>query len=73
MSTMEEVGVRLHFEDNLIQLDEEAIEDTTEYKATWRKMKNKLQKATESRRIEIYKTKHQQKCTDSKKKSVIHG
>ena len=51
MSTIEEARVRLRFEDKSIQLDEEVVEETTEYKATWRKMRKKLQKATESRRI----------------------
>ena len=60
MSTMDEVGVRLRFEDNSIRLEEEVIDKATEYKVTWRKVKNSLQKATESKRIEIYKTKEQQ-------------
>ena len=58
--TMEEVGVRLRFADNSIRLDLEVIDEATEYKAVWRKVKNSLLKATESRRIEIYKTKEQQ-------------
>ena len=37
VSTMDEVGVRLSFVDNSIQLDEEVIDEATEYKATWRK------------------------------------
>ena len=44
MSTMDKVGVRLRFEDNSIRLDEEVIDKATEYKATWRKVKNSLQK-----------------------------
>ena len=56
IKTMEEVGVRLRFEDESIRLDEEVIEAEREYKATWRKVK----KATEAKRIEIYKTKVQQ-------------
>ena len=71
--TMEEVGVRLRFGDNLIRLDEEVIDEATEYKAVWRKVKNSLQKAI---RIEIYKMKEQQsraKFIESKKKNVIHG
>ena len=54
---MEEVGVRLHFKDDSIRLDEEVIKAETEYKATWRKVKISLQKATEAKRIETYKTK----------------
>ena len=57
---MEEVRVRLRFEDDSIRLDEEVIEAEREYKATWRKVKISLQKATEAKRIEIYKTKVQQ-------------
>ena len=60
ISTMEDVGVRLRFADNSIRLDEEVIDEATEYKAVRRKVKNSLQKATESRRIEIYKMKGQQ-------------
>ena len=60
ISTMEEVRVRLRFADNSIRLDEEMIDKATEYKAVWRKVTNSFQKATESRRIEIYKTKEQQ-------------
>ena len=41
--TMEEVGVRLRFADNSIRLDEEVIDEATEYKAVWRKVKNSLQ------------------------------
>ena len=37
VSTMDEVGVRLSFVDNSIRLDEEVIDEATEYKATWRK------------------------------------
>ena len=57
IKTMEEVGVRLRFEDDSIRLDEEVIKAETEYKATWRKVKINLQKAMEVKRIEIYKTK----------------
>ena len=60
IKTMEEVGERLRFEDDSIRLDEEVIEAEREYKATWRKVKISLQKATEAKRIEIYKTKVQQ-------------
>ena len=60
IKTMEEVGVRLRFEDDSIRLDEEVIKAEREYKATWRKVKISLQKAMEALRIEIYKTKVQQ-------------
>ena len=40
--TMEEVGVRLRFADNSIRLDEEVIDEATEYKAVWRKSKEQF-------------------------------
>ena len=60
ISAMNEVGVRLRFEGNLIRLDNEIIDEEIDYKVTWRKVKNRLQKATEFKRIETYKTKEQQ-------------
>ena len=60
IKSMEEVGVRLRFEDDSIRLDEEVIKAEIEYKAIWRKVKISLQKATEAKQIEIYKTKVQQ-------------
>ena len=60
IKTMEEVGVRLRFEDDSIRLDEEVIKAEREYKATWRKVKISLQKAMEALLIEIYETKVQQ-------------
>ena len=73
ISTMEEVGVRLHFADNSIRLDEEVIDEATEYKAVWRKVKNSLQKATESRRIKIYKTKEQQSQVYREQEEECHS
>ena len=73
ISTMEEVGVRLRFADNSIRLDEEVIDEATEYKAVWRKVKNSLQKATESRRIEIYKTKEQQSQVYQEQEEECHS
>ena len=70
---MEEVGVRLRFADNSIRLDEEVIDEPTEYKAVWRKVKNSLQKATESRRIEIYKTKEQQSQVYREQEEECHS
>ena len=60
ISTMDEVGVRLRFEGNLIRLGDETIDEEIDYKVTWRKVKSRLQKATESKRIETYETKEQQ-------------
>ena len=73
ISTMEEVGLRLRFADNSIRLDEEVIDEATEYKAVWRKVKNSLQKATESRRIEIYKTKEQQSQVYREQEEECHS
>ena len=73
ISTMEEVGVRLRFADNSIRLDEEVIDEATEYKAVWRNVKNSLQKATESRRIEIYKTKEQQSQVYREQEEECHS
>ena len=70
---MEEVGVRLRFADNSIRLDEEVIDEATGYKAVWRKVKNSLQKATESRRIEIYKTKEQQSQVYREQEEECHS
>ena len=60
MLTMHEVGVQLRFEGDSIHIDDEIIEGEREYKATWRKIKMSLQKATEAKRIETYETKVQQ-------------
>ena len=73
ISTMEEVEVRLRFADNSIRLDEEVIDKATEYKAVWRKVKNSLQKATEFRRIEIYKTKEQQSQVYREQEEECHS
>ena len=71
--TMEDVGVRLHFADNSIRLDKEVIDEATEYKAVRRKVKNSLQKATESRRIEIYKMKGQQSQVYREQEEECHS
>lgn len=42
--------MRLHFEGDLIRLGDEIIDKEIDYKVTWRKVKNRLQKATESKR-----------------------
>ena len=60
ITTMEEVGVRLRFKGRSIRMDDEVIDEESEWKSTWRKVKNSLQKATESKRIENYNTKEQQ-------------
>lgn len=57
-TTMEEVGIRLEFEDNTIQLDGERIDQ--EWKSTWRRVKSALQKSAKQKRIETYKSKEQQ-------------
>ncbi len=52
--TMAVVGVRMRFEENSIILDDELIE--REWKLTWRKVKSRLQKGLEDKRIDVYKT-----------------
>ena len=49
-TTMEELGIRVKFEDNAIQLDCEWIEQ--EWKPTWKRVKTALQKGTKQMRIE---------------------
>ena len=60
IKTMEEVGVRLRFKGRSIRLDNEVIDEEREWKPAWHKIKTSLQKATEAKRIEIYRTKEQQ-------------
>ena len=57
IKTMEEVGVRFQMKGRSIRLDDEVIDEEREWKPTWRKVKTSLQKATEAKRIEMYKTK----------------
>ena len=57
---MEEVGVRLRFEEKSIRLSDEVVDEEREWKPTWRKVKTCFQKATELNRIENYETKEQQ-------------
>ena len=52
VKTMEETGVRLSFEEKLIRLADEVIDEEREWKPTWWKVKTCLQKAMESRRID---------------------
>ena len=59
LKMMEEVEVRLHFEEKSIRLGNEVINAEKEWKPTWQKVKTCLQKAVESRRIENYKKKEQ--------------
>jgi len=71
--TMEEVGVSMRFERDSIHIDEERIDDETEYKPTWRKIKNKLQKKTEEKRTEEYRTKEQQSQTYREQEEECHA
>ena len=56
--TMEEVGVRMRFEGNSVQLDDELIEN--DWRPTWKKVKSKLQEGVERKRVEAYEIKEQQ-------------
>ena len=60
IKTMEEVGVRLRFKERSIRLDDEVIDEEREWKPAWHKVKTSLEKATEAKRIEIYRMKEQQ-------------
>ena len=55
---MEEVGRRLKFEDNTIQIHSEPIKQ--EWKPTWKRVKTALQKGTKQMRIKTYQSKDQQ-------------
>ena len=72
IKTMEEVGVRLRFKRRLIRLDDEVIDEEREWKLAWRKVKTSLQKATEAKRIEIYRTKEQQSHFYQEQKEECH-
>ena len=50
--------VKLRFEDNAIQLQDEVIE--AEWKPTWKKVKTALKKSIHLKRIELYQSKEQQ-------------
>ena len=63
IKTMEEVGVRLQdsfIKGRSIRRDDEVIDEEREWKLAWCKVKTSLQKATEIKRIEIYRMKEQQ-------------
>ena len=51
---MEEVEVRLRFEEKSIRLGDEVIDEEREWKPTRQKVKTCLQKTMESRRIKVY-------------------
>ena len=57
-TTVEEVGMRLKFEDNAIQLHGEWINQ--EWKSTCKRVKTALQKGNKQMRIETYQPKDQQ-------------
>ena len=52
--TLEEIGVRMGFEGNSAQLDE------NDWKQTWKKVKSKLQEGVKRKRVEAYEIKEQQ-------------
>ena len=73
INTMGEVGVRIRFGDGAIHIENETIDEDMEYKPTWRKIKNKLQKQIEEKRIEMYKTKEQQSQTYSEQEEECYA
>lgn len=72
ITTMEEVGVRMRFDEGVIHIDEETIDEETQYKPTWRKIKKKLQKKIEEKRIDTYRTKEQQSQTYREQEEECH-
>ena len=52
--------MRLRFKGRTIRLDDEVIDEEREWKPAWRKVKTSQQKATEAKRIEIYRMKEEQ-------------
>ena len=55
-----------------IHIDDETIEEDTEYKPAWRKIKNKLQKKTIEKRTESYLEKEQQSQTFRQQEEECH-
>ena len=60
VKTIEEVGVRLHFEEKSKRLGNEVIDGEREWKPTLRKVKTCLKKVLESKGIENYNAKKQE-------------
>ena len=72
VKTMEEVGVRLHFEGKSIRLGDGVIDEERQWKPAWWKLKTSLQKAVKSRRTENYKTKEQQSQLHQEQEDEFH-
>ena len=69
---MEDVGVRIQFEEGSISIDGEVIEGG--WKLVWRRLKEKWKKGVKARRIETYQAKsNKAKSTVTKRKNVICG
>ena len=60
IKTIGEVGVRWRFKGRSIRLDDKVTDEERDWKPAWRKVTTSLPKATEAKRIEIYRTKEQQ-------------
>ena len=58
VAMMAQLGADIQFEDNAVKLGGEQID--TEWKPTWKKVKESFKKGTRSKRIENYKNKEQQ-------------
>ena len=69
---MEDVGVRIQFEEGSILIDGEVIEGG--WKPAWRSLKEKREKGAKARRVESYQAKEQQsKVYSEQEKNVICG
>ena len=58
MKTMESIGVEIQFEGGNIWINGELING--EWKAAWKRLKEKLKKGVKNQRVEEYGTKEQQ-------------
>jgi hypothetical protein len=70
VTIMQEVGKAIQFEDNKVGLDGELL--VMEGKPTWRKVKTKLQKGVQSKRIELFEKKEQQSGTYRSQEQECH-
>ena len=72
VKTIEDVGVRIQFEEGSISIDGEVTEGG--WKPAWGRLKDKWKKGVKARRTESYQTKEQQsKVYCEQKKNVICG
>ena len=70
VKTMEDVGVRIQFEEGSISIDGEVIEGGC--KPAWRRLKEKRKKGVKARRTESYQAKEQQSKVYSEQEKECH-